>query len=91
MSNIDHGMNIAQVNQLGQLLKTKSAEVLELIRAVETQIASTAWEGPDARAFKDQWWPEHRSILTEIANRVDGFGQSALNNASEQEGVSQVR
>ena len=88
---MSHGMNVDDVRALGDLLKRKATEVRTLISEVESKVHSTAWEGPDARAFKDQWWPEHKQHLSTVAEQIDGFGQSALNNAQEQQDISQVR
>jgi hypothetical protein len=81
-------MNVEEVRRLGRLLQTKADEIRTLVSQIEGAVHSTTWEGPDARTFKNQWWPEHRSHLNQVANQVHGFGQSALNNAAEQEGVS---
>lgn len=88
---MSHGMNLEDVRALGDLLKRKSADIRAIVSEINGKVQSTSWEGPDARAFKDQWWPEHQKNLTSVADQVDGFGQSALNNAQEQENTSQVR
>lgn len=88
---VTHGMNVDEVRMLGDLLKRKAADIRAIVSEINGKVHSTVWEGPDARAFKDQWWPEHQQHLTSVADQVDGFGQSALNNAQEQENISQVR
>jgi hypothetical protein len=70
------------------LLKQKKQEIDQLINAVNNALNSTSWEGPDAAAFKTQQWPQHRQHLMQVGVALEGFGQSALNNASEQEQVS---
>jgi surface antigen len=44
--------------------------------------------GPDATKFKNDWWPGHRTRLQQLRTDLEGFGQSAHNNASEQETAS---
>jgi hypothetical protein len=88
MAAISHGMNVEQVKQLGNLLKQKKQEIDQLISQVNNQLNNTSWEGPDAVAFKTQQWPDHRNHLQQIGAAIEGFGQSALNNASEQEQAS---
>ena len=88
MAAISHGMNVEQVKQLGNTLKQKKQEIDSIINTINSVLNSTAWEGPDAVAFKTQQWPEHRTHLTQIGQAIEGFGQSALNNASEQESTS---
>ena len=85
------GMNIEDVRGLGNLLRQKSADIRSILSEIEGKVHATGWEGPDARAFKDQWWPEHKQHLSVVADQVEGFGQSALNNAQEQENASQAR
>jgi hypothetical protein len=88
MAAISHGMNVEQVKQLGNTLKQKKQELDQIINTINTTLNNTAWEGPDAVAFKTQQWPDHRSQLNAIGQAIEGFGQSALNNASEQEAAS---
>ncbi len=88
MAAISHGMNIEQVKQLGNTLKQKKQEIDQIVNTINTALNNTAWEGPDAIAFKTQQWPDHRTHLSQIGAAIEGFGQSALNNASEQESAS---
>lgn len=88
---MSHGMNVEDVRALGDLLKRKAADIRSIVSEINGKVHSTAWEGPDARAFKDQWWPDHQQKLATVADQVDGFGQSAINNAQEQQDASQVR
>ena len=89
MSNLTHGMNIEEVRALGQMLQAKKGEIEQLIHQIEAKVSSAGWEGPDARTFKDQWWPEHRGHLSQMGEALHGFGVSAMNNASAQESASQ--
>jgi len=88
MTAISHGMNIEEVRRLGQQLQTQSQTINQLVSQLEGAINSASWLGPDATTFKTQWWPQHRQHLRAAAEGLHGFGQSALNNASAQEGVS---
>ncbi len=88
MAAFTHGMNPDEVDALGNELKKEAEAIRTIIGNVNSRIASTTWEGPDAQTFKNQWWPEHRTHLNQVASDIDGFGQSALNNASEQRDVS---
>lgn len=88
---MSHGMNVDEVRSLGDLLKRKAQEIRSLVSEIEGKVHGTGWEGPDARAFKDQWWPEHKQHLSTVADQVENFGQSALNNAQEQQDASSPR
>jgi surface antigen len=90
MSNVTHGMNVDEVDALGGLLQSKADQLRHLIRDLEAVLSRTVWDGPDAVAFKQQWWPDHRGRLQAVAEQVHGFGQSALNNATEQRTASGV-
>ncbi len=83
-----HGMNVAEVKALGTQLKTISQQINDSVNKLNGKVTNTSWIGPDATKFKNDWWPQHRSQLQKMVNDLAGFGQSALNNASEQENVS---
>ena len=85
---LTHGMNIEEVRALGDQLQQKQSQIQQLISQIESRVNSAGWEGPDANRFKHEWWPQHRTNLQKIGEELRGFGTSALNNASEQEGVS---
>jgi uncharacterized protein YukE len=85
---ISHGMNIDEVRNLGNQLRQQAQHIEQLVAQLEGQINSTSWMGADANTFKHDWWPQHRQHLHAAATGLDGFGQSALNNAQEQEQVS---
>ncbi len=90
MTNVSHGMNVTEVEALGQRLQTNYAEgVRSLVREVENIVGSTStkWVGADADRFRS-WWPEKKSKMLAMADDLHGFGQSALNNASEQRTAS---
>lgn len=88
MSQITHGMNPEEVQGLGRRLQDVSQQIQSLVSDLERAIGSTTWVGPDANTFKTQWWPQHKGHLTSVSNDLHGFGQSAINNASEQINVS---
>lgn len=88
MANVTHGMNPEDVRGLGQQLQTLSGQIGDMINQLNSRIASTSWVGNDANMFKEQWWPEHRNLLSKVQTDLHGFGQSAINNASEQEQAS---
>lgn len=87
---ISHGMNIEQVEQVGNKLQQRySTQIEQLMGEMETMVSGTSssWIGPDAEKFRG-WWPEKRSALKAIAADLHGFGQAALNNAQEQRSAS---
>jgi hypothetical protein len=88
MSAITHGMNPDEVESLGRTLKMRANELNQLVSQLNGLVHNTGWNGPDASNFKGPWWDGHRSHLTKIAQDLDGFGQSALNNASAQRQAS---
>ena len=88
MANISHGMNVEEVRRLGQTLQKMSNDINALAQQLNTAVNNTSWVGPDATTFKNNWWPGHRAHLQQLSSDLHGFGQSAINNASEQENVS---
>lgn len=87
---ISHGMNPEAVRALGNKLQQHySTEIDAMMRQIQQLVQETTstWVGPDAEQFRG-WWPEKAAHLKAISEDLFGFGQSALNNVSEQEGVS---
>ena len=82
------GMDPDRVEELGRLLKRRGDDIDQLVQRIESRISGVVWEGKDAQDFKGPWWGGHKNKLREIANELRGFGQSALNNASEQRQAS---
>ena len=85
---ITHGMNIEEVRNLGRQLQQQADNLRSLVGQLEGAVNSASWLGPDATTFKSQWWPEHRAHLQQAAEGLHGFGQSALNNAQDQENTA---
>lgn len=85
---ITHGMNIEDVRQTGRELQGKSQELQNIINGLQARVDGTTWEGPDAQRFKNDWWPKHKQVLVNMVQELHGLGQSALNNAQEQENIS---
>lgn len=92
MAAISHGMDIAQIEALGNKLQSDfSQRIAAIANDLERLVGDTsaAWLGSDGDAFRS-WWPTKRSRLAAIAEDLHGFGQSALNNVSEQRQASGV-
>ncbi len=87
---VSHGMNPDEVEKLGTLLKEVAEHIRNIVGSLDGKVGSTTWNGPDADMFKRDWWPGHQGRLTQVANDLDGFGQSAYNNASAQRDASGV-
>ncbi|MGY1812873.1 hypothetical protein [Blastococcus sp. SYSU D00820] len=85
---VSHGMNIDEVRSLGTQLQTQADAIRTAVAQLEGAINNATWVGPDATTFKTAWWPEKRTLLQQAAEQLHGFGQSAINNANEQEQVS---
>jgi uncharacterized protein YukE len=85
---ITHGMNVEEVRALGHQLQQQAQHIHELVGQLEAAVNSANWVGPDSVTFKGTWWPEHSRMLRTSADQLHGFGQSALNNATEQEQVA---
>ncbi len=87
------GMDVDQVEAAGRALKTQASALEGTLKSLDTLVRTLpgVWEGQDAQMFVHQWWPEHRAKLVAAISSVDGLGQSALNNASEQRQASGAR
>jgi WXG100 family type VII secretion target len=84
------GMDIETVEQLAAQLKGKANEIDGLMGSIDALIEQlqAVWKGQDAIMFRDWWVSQHRPNLMHAREAIDGLGQSALNNASEQRQVS---
>ena len=84
------GMDVDTVEQAGRQLKNHAAGIGDLIAQLDRVVSSlsSVWDGQDAQRFVHNWWPQHKKALAAAQASVEGLGQSALNNASEQRDVS---
>lgn len=88
MGQLTHGMNLEQVEELGRFLQGRAGELDRISAEVDAKVRASSWLGSDADTFRNDWWPAHRKHLVHVGETVRGFGQSALNNASEQRAAS---
>jgi uncharacterized protein YukE len=84
------GMDADGVENSGRQLKAHAAGIGNLAAQLDKIVSAlpSVWQGADAQSFVNDWWPQHRKALVAAQQQVDGLGQSALNNASEQRKVS---
>ncbi|GAA2405815.1 CHAP domain-containing protein [Mycolicibacterium llatzerense] len=84
------GMDADLVEQAGRQLKSQAASIQSLVAQLDRTVngLTSIWQGQDATQFVTQWWPQHKKSLQAAQQHVDGLGQSALNNASEQRQAS---
>jgi hypothetical protein len=85
---ITHGLDPDQVERLGKDLQNYASELREALKTLEKAVNNAAWVGKDANDFKGPWWQGHKNSLKDMAEQLHGFGQSALNNATEQRKLS---
>lgn len=86
------GMDVEAVESVGRQLKQSAASVESLVGGIDKTVSGLTglWDGPDAQRFVQQSWPTLRKALVAAQSSVEGLGQSALNNASEQRGASRA-
>lgn len=84
------GMNADAVEQIGNQLKSQADAINGIINQINGLVNNMQqnWWGPDAQTFCNDWWPQHRTELTNVGHNIQGLGQSALNNAHDQRSVS---
>lgn len=84
------GMDADAVESAGRALKARAEQIDGIVRSLDRTVKglSGVWDGKVAKTFVGTWWPEHRKLLVAARAHIDGLGQSALNNASEQRRVS---
>jgi uncharacterized protein YukE len=84
------GMDVDLVESASRDLKSRAMELNRVVQDIDRIVSNllTIWDGPDASRFVNEWWPEHKRELIEAGSEIEGLGQSAWNNASEQRQVS---
>lgn len=84
------GMDVDAVESAGRALKAHADRIDGIIRALDRSVKSLGpvWQGATAQRFIQRTWPAYRTELVAAREHIAGLGQSALNNASEQRGVS---
>jgi uncharacterized protein YukE len=84
------GMDVEAVENAGRQLKTQAASIGSMVAQIDKVVSSltSIWDGQDAQQFVNDWWPQHKKQLVAAQQQIDGLGQSALNNASDQRTVS---
>lgn len=85
---ITEGMNPDEVRRRGVELKKAAGQLNSMASQIQSAMNGTSWNGDIARRFRGDWWPTHRRPLLNVARDLEGFGQSAINNASEQDQAS---
>ena len=84
------GMDIAHVQSIGNQLKHQADQINSVVAAINSLVAQLpgVWHGKDATEFENWWNTQHRPHLQQAAAAVQGLGQSALNNATDQANTS---
>lgn len=84
------GMDPAVVRDIGHRLKAQASDVGSIVATIDRLVRQSAgtWDGAKSRQFQDSWQSNYRPALYRAQQSLDGLGQSALNNASEQEQAS---
>ncbi|GAY17813.1 WXG100 family type VII secretion target [Mycobacterium sp. shizuoka-1] len=87
---VQMGMDTDAVESAARQLKGHAAAIGNLIAQLDKVVNTlpSVWDGADASMFVREWWPQHKKALAEAQQHVDGLGQSALKNASEQRQTS---
>lgn len=81
---VTQGMNVQEVQALGQALKSSAEQLRRLAGNVDRVTSVSSWAGPDSVRFKTQVWPQHRGGVLRVAGGLEEIGNIALRNASEQ-------
>jgi uncharacterized protein YukE len=65
-----------QVIELGSHTGTQRDKLVELTNAIESKVASTDWDSPAARQFKDDW-AMHKANLVKLQQALDAVAKAA--------------
>jgi WXG100 family type VII secretion target len=84
------GMNVEAVREIARGLKVQATTLRAVLKRVDSLVNNieNEWKGPDAQQFCSWWRTQCRPMLVQLIDRLDGLGQSAANNADEQDRAS---
>ena len=84
------GMDVGAVQQLSKELRAEAGKIGEVISKIDNLVNNmpNIWKGHDSEQFSGWWRDQHRKALHAAQDAIEGLGQSAQNNASEQDQVS---
>lgn len=88
MNQISHGMDVAGVRTLASQFEAKASEIEGIANQLTSQLGGTAWVGPDATTFRNDWDGQYRSYLRQVADALRTAQANALRNADQQESAS---
>lgn len=80
------GMDVEAVEDAGRQLRIEAAAITQLLSTIDRAVNAlpSIWDGRDGAIFVRQSWPRLRGMLVAARDAVDGLGESALRNATEQ-------
>lgn len=70
-------------------LRDAAEEIGSIERELTSGLEGVFWQGPDADQFRDQWSGEMVPALQNVMQAVNGLGDDADRNASQQVSTSQ--
>jgi len=84
------GMDVAEVDSIGHQLQGQADEIEKVIGRINGLVAQLqgVWHGKDAQDFEGWWHNQHQPALRAAHDAIHGLGQSAINNARDQQAAS---
>jgi uncharacterized protein YukE len=82
------GLDVQQVNQLGDKLHQASTQIKDIVHQLNSALHGTQWVGHDGDQFRDEWTSQHVTQLNNVATALEQAGTQAKKNASAQEQTS---
>lgn len=78
-------VNSADVSTLGRKCGTEAGKVADVQKAIQSQIASTDWDSPAAKKFKDDWSTKFAPALKDLNKALAELGKAAQTMAKNYE------
>jgi uncharacterized protein YukE len=82
------GLDVEQVRTLSTQLNQKAQDIQGILSSLTSQLNGTAWEGPDATQFRNDWNGQHTSSLRQVISALQEAAGNAQRNAAAQETTS---
>jgi len=82
------GMDIAQVKDLANRMRTKADEIDGISRELTNALGNAQWVGPDRQKFEGDWNGQYVTALRNVTEALKEAAQRADSNATQQEQAS---
>ena len=82
------GADVDALGSLARLFQCEAQKICASVQAINSQVHSVWWHGPDADRFRCDWDGRFRSQLNNVVTQLEDGARNAIRQAAEQRNVS---